>query len=377
MKQVNCESLFSPFALNHLKLRNRFVMAPMTRKRSPNGTPDEAVATYYKMRGEGGIGLIFTEGTFVDHPSAQAYAPPSYENIPTFHGDAALRGWEKVRKTVHATGAKIIPQLWHVGDVRRLGMEPFPQIPGFGPVDIEEFGNRTVKAMTPEDVETVASAYARSAHHARELGFDGVAIHGAHGYLIDQFLWSAHNTRQDEYGGDMEARCLPGCHIIRAIRSAIGPDFPIIFRFSQWKMTDYDARIAETADDLTILLRAFKEAGVDIFDASTRRFWEPAFDDEPASLAAWTKRLSGCPTIAVGSIGLDQPHQSKYFRAKAQVNANVTDLENVVTALNQGDFDLAAVGRALLADPNWVNKVADNRMKDIIPFERAHLDNYL
>jgi 2,4-dienoyl-CoA reductase-like NADH-dependent reductase (Old Yellow Enzyme family) len=288
-----------------------------------------------------------------------------------------LRGWEKVRKAVHETGAKIIPQLWHVGDVRRLGMAPYPEVPGLGPIEIYESGVLTVKAMTTADVETVASAYARSALHARELGFDGVAIHGAHGYLIDQFLWSSHNTRRDAYGGDMIARCRPGCQIIRTIREAVGSDFPIIFRFSQWKMTDYDAKIANTSEELSTMLNAFKQAGVDTFDASTRRFWDPAFEGSPDSLAAWTKRLSQCPTIAVGSIGLDQPHQSKYFRATAKIDANVTDLDNVVSALNRGDFDLAAVGRAILADPNWAIKVAENRIEDITPFERAHLERYV
>ncbi len=376
MIQMNYDCLFQPVTLGSLTLRNRLVMAPMTRKRSPDGVPDQAVADYYRHRSEGGIGLVITEGTYVDHPSAQAFAPPSYENIPMFHGAEALRGWERVRQAVHAAGARIVPQLWHVGEIRRLGMAPDPYMPGFGPVDIREEGILAVRGVTETDIDMIAAAYARSARHARELGFDGVAIHGAHGYLIDQFLWPTLNTRQDGYNGDIAARARVGCHIVSAIREAVGPDFPIIFRFSQWKMTDYDARIAETPEDLNILLATLRQAGVTIFDASTRRFWEPAFPDSPDSLAAWTRRLSTCPTIAVGSIGLDQPHQSKYFRAQASIDANVTDLGNLVEAVTRGDFDLAAIGRAILADPDWPAKVQAGRMQDITPFQREHLEQY-
>ncbi len=376
MSPPSVELLFKPYAFGKTTLRNRIAMAPMTRKRSPSGVPTEEVAGYYRRRGEGGVGLIFSEGVFIDHPSAQAHENHAYENIPHFFGAAALKGWERVLQAVHSTGARFVPQLWHVGEIRRLGMPDDPTVPGYGPRQITQDGEITVKAMVVRDMEDIAASYARCARTAHDMGCDGIALHAAHGYLIDQFFWPKTNDRTDSFGGPMENRCRFACRIVEAVRASVGPDFPIVFRFSQWKMSDYDARIARTPEELEILLTRLVTAGVSVFDVSTRRFWEPAFEDDPRSLAAWTRRLSGKPTIAVGSIGLDQPHHSKLFRDKVKIDANVTELDDVIEAVSRGDFDLAAVGRAILADPDWVEKVRTDRMRDIRPFVRSDLEAY-
>jgi 2,4-dienoyl-CoA reductase-like NADH-dependent reductase (Old Yellow Enzyme family) len=369
-------ALFEPATLGSLRLRNRFVMAPMTRKRSPDGIPGADVARYYQRRGRGEVGLIFSEGAFIEHPSAHAHDGSSYRDIPHFYGLEALRGWERVRKAVHATGALMIPQLWHVGAVRRRGMLPDPSVPGLGPREIHVAGDIVVRELGAQDAKAIAESYATSARMAREIGFDGIALHGAHGYLLDQFLWPVTNDRSDEYGGDLARRCRLACEVVQAIRLAVGPRFPIVFRFSQWKMSDYAARIVESRGDLLQFLSALGSAGVDAFDVSTRRFWEPAFPDAPSSLAALTRELSGRPTIAVGSVGLDQPHQSKHFRDTTSIDADVVGVDNVLAAFSAGDFDLVAVGRAMLADPDWVRKVRDGRMAEITPFRRACLNSY-
>ncbi len=376
MTPLPTDLLFQPSRFGGRTLRNRIVMAPMTRKRSPGGVPTAQVADYYRRRGEGGVGLIFTEGTFIDHPSAMADDGGSYRDIPHFFGESALAGWEAVRRAVAPTGAALVPQLWHVGEIRRLGMAPDPTVPGFGPRRVDEAGQCMVKAMGEGEMAAVAAAYARGARTALERGFDGVAVHGAHGYLLDQFFWPESNPRRDDHGGDMANRSRFACQVVRAMREAVGPGFPIVFRFSQWKMSDYAARIAETPEDLGVLLAALVEAGVDLFDVSARRFWEPAFAGSEASLAAWTRRLSGRRVIAVGSIGLDQPHQSKHFRDKTSIDAQVTDLNRVIEALRRGDFDLAAVGRAILADPLWAAKVEAGQMETIAAFERGALESY-
>ena len=357
-------------------MRNRLAMAPMTRKRAPGGIPTEAVAAYYRRRADGGIGLIFSEGSFIDHPSAQAHSGKSYSDIPGFFGREALLGWERVLGGVHQAGTLFVPQLWHVGEVRRLGMPEDPLVPGFGPREIIEDGKVVVQAMDPRDCESIADSYARGALSAQEIGCDGIALHGAHGYLLDQFLWPESNSRADAFGGSMENRCRFACLVVERIRDVVAADFPIVFRYSQWKMSDYNARIAATPSELGILLQRLVAAGVDWFDVSTRRFWEPAFDADPRSLAAWTRALSGKPVIAVGSIGLDQPHHSKLFRDKVEIDAQVTELDSLVTAMTQGDFDMAAVARAILADPEWADKVASGRMAEIRPFERADLETY-
>jgi len=369
--------LFRPIGFGRARARNRLAMAPMTRKHSPGGIPTPEVARYYRRRADGGIGLIFSEGSFIDHPSAQAHAGSSYSDIPHFFGRGALRGWESVLEGIHDAGALFVPQLWHVGEVRRLGMPEMPEVPGFGPRQLVEQGREVVKAMDERDCEDIADSYARGALAAREIGCDGVALHGAHGYLLDQFLWPQTNLREDALGGAMENRCRLACLVVERMRAAVGADLPIVFRFSQWKMTDYDARIAATPAELGILLQKLVEAGVDWFDVSTRRFWQPAFDGDPRSLAAWTRALSGKPVIAVGSIGLDQPHHSKIYRDKIDIDAGVTDLGDLVAAMRRGDFDIAAVGRAILAEADWARKVREGRMEDIRGFHRADLDSYL
>ena len=121
-------ALFQPFELGGLALKNRIVMAPMTRSFSPGNVPNEKNIAYYQRRAAGGVGLIITEGTCVGHKAANGYA-----NVPYFHGDAALEGWRKVAEAVHNEGGKIMPQLWHVGSLRRPGTEPDPDVPGYGP----------------------------------------------------------------------------------------------------------------------------------------------------------------------------------------------------------------------------------------------------
>lgn len=365
------DPLFLPFAFGARTLRNRVVMAPMTRQRSPGGVPGADVAAYYRKRAEGGVGLVISEGTYIDHPSASCYA-----NVPDFFGVTALAGWREVLGAVHGAGAAMIPQLWHVGAYRKRGMGPDPSVPGIGPMAMVEHGTEAVRGARAVDMQEIAASYARGAATARDLGFDGVAMHAAHGYLIDQFFWSKTNRRDDAYGGALAARCRFAAEIVAAMRSAVGPDFPIVFRFSQWKQDDYDARIAETPAELAIILEILVEAGVDVFDVSTRRFWTPAFHGSADSLAAWTKRLSGRPVIAVGCVGLDQPHQSKVYRTKDNVAANVTDVNHVVAAMERGDFDLVSTGRALLADADWPNKVHANDFAAIRPFRHENLTSY-
>jgi NADH:flavin oxidoreductases, Old Yellow Enzyme family len=179
---------------------------------------------------------------------------------------------------VHAEGGRIVPQLWHVGTVRRLGTEPDASVPGYGPSEKVKDGQVLVHGMTHDDIREVIAAFAQAARDAKAIGMDGVEIHGAHGYLIDQFFWDASNRRSDEYGGDLAGRSRFAIELIQAVRAAVGPDFPIIFRFSQWKQQDYSARLVETPEALAAFLEPLSAAGVDIFHCSTRRFWEPEFE---------------------------------------------------------------------------------------------------
>ena len=358
--------LFEPFRLGPLELPTRVVMAPMTRNFSPGGVPGDDVVEYYRRRAAAGVGLIVTEGTTVDHPAASGYP-----GVPRFHGADALAGWKRVVDAVHAAGAKIVPQLWHVGNIRRGANLPNPEVPAYGPSGKEKDGRVLVQEMTHEDIRAVIAAFAKAAADAKAIGMDGVELHGAHGYLIDQFFWEGSNRRNDEYGGDFERRSRFAIELVQAVRAAVGPEFPIIFRFSQWKQQDYSARLAATPELLQAFLAPLCEAGVDIFHCSTRRFWEPEFDGSTLNLAGWTRKLTGKPTITVGSVGLDG--EFIQFMAETDKVARPTGIEGLLERLSRGEFDLVAVGRALISDPDWASKVRDGRQEEILPFSREAL----
>jgi 2,4-dienoyl-CoA reductase-like NADH-dependent reductase (Old Yellow Enzyme family) len=360
-------SLFTPFTIGSAPLANRVVMAPMTRNCSPGGVPGPDVAAYYQRRARGGVGLIVTEGTWVPHAGASNEA-----DVPDFHGEAALTGWRAVVEAVHAESCAIVPQLWHAGLIRKQPTRDMPEgsPPGahqIGPSGIVGGFGHPIEAtrapMTLADIDAVIEAFATAAHSAHDLGFDGVALHGAHGYLIDQFLWHPTNRRTDRYGRN---RAMFAAEIVAEIRRRTAPDFPILFRFSQWKSHDYDAHIADTPDDLAALLEPLAEAGVDLFDASQRRFREPAFAGSDLNLAGWAKRLTGKPSMTVGSVGLDTDFMTSLF--VRGTCAGVTGLEPLLAMLDRGDFDLVAIGRGLLSDPEWPRKVREGRIGDLIPF---------
>lgn len=364
---LNLGPLFEPFELESLKLRNRVAMAPMTRNFSPGNVPGDNVVEYYRRRAEGGVGLLITEGTTVNHPAANGY-----ENVPAFHGTDALAGWKKVVDAVHEAGGAIFPQLWHVGAVRKAGMEPDPNVPGYSPSGLYGPGKPNGKAMSVEDIQDVITAFADAAQDAKALGFDGVEIHGAHGYLIDQFFWEGTNQRDDEYGGSMANRQRFAIELIEAVRHRVGPDFPIMLRFSQWKMQDYNARLANTPEELEQFLAPLVEAGVDIFHASTRRFWEPEFEGSDLNLAGWTQKLSGKPTMSVGSVGLTEDFISGTFASKQEA-VQQAGIDELVERMNNGEFELVAVGRALLQDPEWLIKLREGRATEIEPFAKKSL----
>jgi 2,4-dienoyl-CoA reductase-like NADH-dependent reductase (Old Yellow Enzyme family) len=334
-------ALFSEFACGPLTLSNRFVMSPMTRQFSPDGVPGDDVAAYYTRRAMAKVGLIITEGVGIDHPSAIGHGSMGEENIPVLHGDAALAGWSKVVESVHSAGGKIIPQLWHMGGLRTEGTPPHPQAKSMRAGDMSE-----------AEIADIIAAFARSAANAKAVGFDGVALHGGHGYLIDSFLWAGTNSRDDEWGGDILSRTRFATELVKAIRAEVGPGFPILFRISQWKLQDYDAKLAETPEELAVIVGAMAAAGVDIFDVSTRVFSVPAFAGSDMGLAGWVRKLSGKPTMTVGGIGFDKELAASF----AEPTAAIDNLGEVVRRFDGGEFDLVALGRALLMDPAWVLK---------------------
>lgn len=358
MNQISASVLFSPLQSQHLSLKNRIVMAPMTRSFSPAGVPGQDVADYYARRAAGGVGLILTEGTLINQAAAGNDA-----RVPLFHG-AALPAWREVAFAVHAQGGKIAPQLWHVGLLRKPGQGHDPAAASIGPSGLLKPGKLIAEPMTQAQIDETIAAYAQGAADAQRLGFDAVEIHGAHGYLIDQFLWAGTNQRQDGYGGSLLKRSRFAAEVVTAIRAAVGPDFPIIFRFSQWKQQDYAARLATTPQQLETILQPLVAAGVDIFHCSTRRFWEAEFADSALNLAGWTEKLFGLPSITVGSVSLDE----EFIRSLGGASAGTADIQELLQRMQAGEFSLVAVGRALIANADWPAKISSAEVDALRPY---------
>ena len=324
------DAFFEPYSINSLSLPNRFAMAPMTRKQSPDGIPTEIVAEYYRQRAAGGVGLIITEGTLPEHPLAG-----NDTSIPRLSDDT-VDAWRTVLSGIKPTGTKTFVQIWHQGPRKH---------PGVGAVSVEEEGETVVEAADEKEKKVLFDAFVKASVLAKEIGFDGIELHGAHGYLLDSFL----RAGQIDYVSDL----------VREIRRQVSPDYPICIRFSQWSVGDFDARQFDTPTDLENTLLSLKDAGVDIFHASTRRFWLPEFDGSDLNLAGWTRKITGSPTITVGNIGL--------VTEELFGDGPESGIE-LMRRYDAGEFDMIAVGRPLISDPEWCNKVRDDMAESIVDY---------
>ncbi|MBK0368330.1 NADH:flavin oxidoreductase [Flavobacterium agrisoli] len=362
---MDTSNLFTPFSLKSLNLKNRIVMAPMTRSFSPNGIPTDTVASYYQKRAEGEVGLILSEGTVINRASASNDA-----NVPHFYGNEALNGWQKVINEVHAAGGKMGPQIWHMGIMDNHHSGWVPPVPFEGPSGLNRPGNRNGNTMSEKDIEDTIIAFGQAAADAKRLGFDTIEIHGAHGYLIDQFFNPETNLRTDIYGGKtIKERNHFAIEVIKEIRKQVGNDFAIIMRVSQFKPSDYNYKLAKNPQELDAWLTPLVDAGVDILHCSQRRFWEPEFEKSDLNFAGWAKILTGVPTITVGSVGLS----GDFFGAFAGESSEPTSLDELNRRFDRGDFDLVAVGRPLLSDPNWVAKIKAGKTNELVGFSKEAL----
>lgn len=368
-RSASYSGLFTPVQLGALRVPNRFAMAPMTREFSPDGIVTDEVISYYARRAAAGVGLLITEGVYVSEDSGES------TRVPRLFGRPQLAAWKRLVEAVHNEGGLIAPQLWHLGAERMDHPSYNPELPTLSPSGVSASGAPYGRAATIAELERIRDDFARAALAARDIGFDAIELHGAHGYLLDQFQWEGTNRRRDVYGGSLESRTRFPAEVAAGVRAAVGPDTPVIYRFSQWKEGDYTARIAKTPGELETILNALAEAGVSVFHASTRRHWEPAFPDVEGpdgrlGLAGWAKKITGLPSIAVGSVGLNQVFHVAFQDGG---RAETTGLEPLLEQLGRCEFDLMAVGRVLLSDPAWVQKVRYGRFDEIRPFRAEHL----
>ncbi|MFT5375564.1 MAG: 2,4-dienoyl-CoA reductase-like NADH-dependent reductase (Old Yellow Enzyme family) [Candidatus Latescibacterota bacterium] len=324
------DALFEPYQAAGLEFANRWVMAPMTRKRSPGGMPTEVAAEYYRRRAAGGVGLIVTEGTLVEH----ALASPD-DDIPRI-GEEQVAAWQTVVQAAQKEGAKIFVQLWHQGPMAR---------PGIGAEAVVEEGREVVVKADAKEEKALFDAFVNAALFAQKAGFDGIELHGAHGYLLDSFL---------RYGRGEYV-----CDLVGEMRKKLGADYPIALRFSQWRVDGYEGQQFHSVAELESALLPLQKAGVDIFHASTRRFWLPEYDGSDMSLAGWTRKITGAPTITVGNVGL----VTEELCGEGQESAS-----ELLRRYERGDFDMVAVGRPLLSDAAWCDKIRAGRSSEIVDY---------
>lgn len=364
------DAFFTSFQCKSLNLSNRFAMAPMTRSGSPGGVVSDAMRDYYQRRAAGGVGLIISEGTGIKRPGAL-----NDKNVPRFHGEAELAAWKQVVDAVHAAGGAFVPQLWHVGAMRAApNADPISSDLLESPSGLAMAERPRGQTMTESDIADCIEAFAQAALDAKNIGCDGAEFHGAHGYLIDEFFWQPTNQRSDRFGGkSLVERSRFAVEILRAARRAVGDDFALIIRLSQWKQQDYSARLAANPREMETWLGALSDAGADIFHCSQRRFWEPEFDGSPMNFAGWTKKLTGKPTITVGSVGLESDFLGALTKGESAEQSSGERIRDLQERLERGEFDLVAIGRALLQDANWVQKLKDGRVDEFEDFDIASM----
>ncbi|MBN2283911.1 MAG: FAD-dependent oxidoreductase [Deltaproteobacteria bacterium] len=335
-------SLFSPITINTMTLSNRAVMAPMgTNLGNPDSTVSEASIAYLKRHAQGRPGLIITEVIGV-HQNGLA--------IDTQLGlfdDRFIPGLRKLTEQAHEEGCRIAAQLHHAGRESFFSLAAGTAI---GPSAVPSLIYRTPpREMTADDIGEIIAAFGDAAGRAREAGFDAVEVHGAHGYLLTQFLSPLANQRTDAYGGPMENRSRFIVEILEAVRKRVGPDFPLSLRLS----LDESIKGGYSVDDIQPVLPSFVKAGADIIHASFGTHGSPAgitsapAEYEPgfnARLARKAKDVVAVPVIAVGRF---------------------TDPALADEVIGRGDADLVAFGRQFLADPDFLIKSRENRTGDI------------
>jgi len=342
---MNFQKLFSSIKIGNMEVKNRFVVPPMaTSLARPDGSPTDGHVAYWKERAKGGYGLLIVEATAVD-PLGKG----SPWDEPGIWEDRFIPGWKKVTDEVHKYGAKIALQIHHAGRQTTHdkigGEQPVAPSPISCPVSRE-----IPRELTTEEVYDLIEKFGDAARRAQDAGFDAVEVHGAHGYLIAQFMSPYSNKRIDEFGGDFMDRMKFPLEIIKNIRRKVGNGYPVIFRLSG----DEHVPGGRNIDDSRLVAHMIEEAGVDAIHVSTGVYASTQYIIAPSAMpmgfnvyaAEEIKKMVDIPVIAVGRI---------------------TDPIMAECILRTGRADMIAMGRASLADPELPNKTVAGLIEEISP----------
>ncbi|MBQ0828905.1 NADH:flavin oxidoreductase [Streptomyces sp. RG38] len=334
--------MFSPFVLGGVRLGNRTALAPMTRvSATEDGLVTERNARYYEGFARGGFGLVITEGVYTDTEHSQGYL-----HQPGLATAAQGEAWRPVVEAVHGAGGAIFAQLMHAGAQAQGNRfreesvgpsavaprgEQLPFYRGSGPY-------RTPRALDAREIAQVRRGFADAARRAADAGFDGVEVHGANGYLLDQFLTDYLNRREDGYGGGVENRVRLAAEVVDEVLQAVGSEIAVGIRVSQSKVSDFHHRWAGGADDAEAVFTTLARTGAHFLHTTEYRALDPAFPTGTETLARLAKKFGGLPVIANG--GLEDPRDAR-------------------TVLESGAADVVALGKGALAQWDWPHRVRE------------------
>ncbi len=329
--------LLSPVTEGKLQPHNRLVLPPMaTSKAEPDGGMSDALLAYYDEKSRGGaIGLVITEHCYITRQGMNRVGQPSIAD------DGTIDGWRRLVGIVRDNGSKVAMQINHAGGACSTAATEL-EVVSASDIAVPLGRDEACRSLTHAEIDTVVDQFAAAARRVQEAGFDGVEIHAAHGYLLNQFFSPLTNERTDEYGGDVAGRLKMHLEVVEAVRRAVGEEFPILLRLGACDYMEGGISL----DDSTIAAVELERAGVDMLDITggLRGYLRPGHD-EPGYFAELTERIKGVvsiPVILTG--GVTEPRQAEQLLA-------------------DGKADLIGVGRAILKDPDW----ARNAVRELRP----------
>ena len=348
---MNNDPLFSPFAIKHVILRNRLGVAPMTRMSSvTDSIPRQDVLDFLVRRAENGAAIVYSEAIVTDYESAQGY--PGQARLTT---QRQIDAWARVTDRIRKAGAVSVMQMFHCGrmawpEVNPAGRSIAPSaLPPqqANPLTGEPYPLPDV--MSRFDIEHVIHGFVETARGAVAAGFDGIEIHGAHGYLINQFLSAYSNRREDDYGGSPERRFRFAREVIQAVRAVVPAERLLLFRLSNWGVADPQVSLFADAAEWQEVVGLLDREPIDALSVSTYDFRQPAFETG-LTMAALTRRATKLPLLICGRI---------HDRASAEA------------ALR--DADIVLSGKSILLNPDWVGDVQAGKELPVRRAEEANI----
>jgi NADPH2 dehydrogenase len=322
--------LLEPLSRGKLLLKNRLVMPPMaTSKAKADGSMSSELLEYYDEKSRGGaLGLVITEHCYITKQGMNRVGQPSIAD------DGTIEGWSRLVAIFHGNGSKAAMQINHVGGAASAAATGTDVVSASN-VPVPLGRDEIVRELTHDEIDTIVRQFAEAARRVKEAGFDGVEIHAAHGYLLNQFFSPLTNKRTDEYGGDVLGRIRLHLEVIAAVRRAVGEEFPVLLRLGARDYIEGGTRI----EDSTIAAVEFERAGVDILDITggLSGYIRPGHD-EPGYFAELSEAIKGAVSIPVILTG------------------GVTQAHDAEKLLAEGKADLIGVGRAILKDSEWAQR---------------------